>query len=195
MNRHLLSHLYRSLVCSTVKMQLLTALLTLTLASVTSAHYALTYPPWRGDSFSSQWEYPCGGVNTTSETNRTLWPLEGGAVAFKPGHPWAQTYINLGLGGNVTRFNITLVPPFNQTSNGTFCLPNIRLPGSVAVTEGDLGTIQVIQLSTSGGALYNVCSPLIPSLPPFSPGRCALEADGEYSVRGYHLFEERNHPK
>jgi len=167
-NRHLLSHLYRSLVSSTVKMQLLTALLTLTLASVTSAHYALTYPPWRGDSFKTQWTYPCGGVNTTSKTNRTLWPLEGGAVAFKPGHPWAQTYVNLGLGGNVTRF-ITLVPPFNQTSNGTFCLPNIRLPNGVAVTEGDMGTIQVIQLSTTGGALYN-CADITFSKNATAPG-------------------------
>ncbi|KAI5844245.1 hypothetical protein BZA05DRAFT_409518 [Tricharina praecox] len=137
-------------------MQFLTTLLsTLTFASVASAHYALTYPAWRGDSFATQWNYPCGGVNTTSTSNRTLWPLDGGAVAFKPGHPWAQTYINLGLGNNVTRFNITLAAPFNQTSNGTFCFPDMRLPEGVNVQEGDIGSIQVVQLTTSGGALYN----------------------------------------
>jgi len=150
-------------------MQFLTTLLTtLTLASVATAHYKLTYPPWRGDSYKTQWEYPCGGINSTSETNRTLWPLEGGAVAFTPGHPWAQTYINLGLGENITRFNIPLAAPFNQTSNGTFCLPQLRLPAGSSVKEGDRGTIQVIQITESGGALYNVCSSSAPS-------RCAMD--------------------
>jgi len=107
---------------------------------------------------ATQWTYPCGGVpyTETVETNRTKWPVTGGAVAFLPSHPWAQTYINLGLGMNATRFNLTLVPTFNQTLNGTFCLPKVSLPMEAGtVKAGDKATIQVIQLSTSGGALYN----------------------------------------
>jgi hypothetical protein len=73
-----------------------------------------------------------------------------------PTHHWAQTYINLGLGRNVTRFNITLMAPFNQTSNGTFCLPDVKLPDGLTVNEGDAASIQVVQLSATGGALYNV---------------------------------------
>jgi hypothetical protein len=100
---------------------------------------------------------PGGGVNQSlSDNNRTLWPLDGGAIALTPTHHWAQTYINLGLGRNVTRFNITLMAPFNQTSNGTFCLPDVKLPEGLNLTEGDMASIQVVQLSATGGALYNV---------------------------------------
>ena len=103
-----------------------------------------------------------GGVNSTATTNRTAWPIEGGAVAFTPTHPWAQTYINLGLGDGVTRFNVTLMPAFNQTSNGTICFPHVTLPADMmaSVKEGDLASIQIVQLSQSGGALYNVPPPL-----------------------------------
>ena len=34
-------------------------LLLLALTSTVSAHYSLTYPPWRGDSMETQWTYPC----------------------------------------------------------------------------------------------------------------------------------------
>lgn len=64
----------------------------------------------------------------------------------------------MGLGANATQLNITLVAPFNQTSNGTFCFPKVTLPEGVEPKEGDKATIQVIQLSTRGGALYNVSS-------------------------------------
>lgn len=112
------------------------------------------YPPLQLLKFPP----PGGGVASTpeSDANRTLWPLDGGAIAFKPSHPWAQTYINIGLGNNVTSLNITLMAPFNQTSNGTFCFPKVELPEGLEVKEGDNATIQVVQLSERGGALYNV---------------------------------------
>lgn len=100
---------------------------------------------------------------TFSAGNRTLWPLEGGAVALKVGHPWAQTYINLGLGDAVTALSITLAAPFNQTGNGTFCFPTVRLPAGVEVKEGDKATLQIVQLSERGSALYNVGSEIHPS--------------------------------
>ena len=149
-------------------------------ASLASAHFSVVYPWWRGDSFATQWyfppplsreesslilpknrNYPCGGVNQSiSANNRTLWPLDGGSVVFKGSHPWAQTYVNLGLGNNVTRLNVPLVTPFNQTGNGTFCFQHIPIPDSIRsnVTDGVNGTLQVIQLSETGGSLFNVSS-------------------------------------
>ncbi|KAG0124336.1 hypothetical protein HOY82DRAFT_494079 [Tuber indicum] len=124
--------------------------------STVSAHFAVTYPYWRGDSYATQWTYPCGGVNqSVSDSNRTAWPLDGGSLVFTPTHDNAQTYINLGVGNNVTRLNITLVHPFNQTGNGTFCFPKISIPSGLGIGEGTNASIQVIQLSHNGGALYN----------------------------------------
>lgn len=101
---------------------------------------------------------PGAGVNQSlSHTNRTLWPLTGGSVVLHVSHPWAITYVNLGLGGdNTTVFNISLVPNFNQTGNGTFCLPAIKLPSNVVVSNGTQASLQVIQLGETGSALYNV---------------------------------------
>ncbi|KAF8428760.1 hypothetical protein EV426DRAFT_514679, partial [Tirmania nivea] len=128
-------------------------------ASLASAHYSVTYPWWRGDSYKTQWEYPCGGVNQSiSAGNRTLWPLDGGSIVMQPSHPWAQTYVNLGIGNNVTSLKVPLVLPFNQTGKGTYCFKHVPIPDSIRsvnVTEGVNATLQVIQLSTSGGALYN----------------------------------------
>ncbi|KAL0639655.1 hypothetical protein Q9L58_001222 [Maublancomyces gigas] len=137
-------------------MQLQSVFLATLSATVVSAHFRVKYPYWRGDSIATQNSYPCGGVDQTiSANNRTLWPIDGGALVFSPGHDFAQTYVNLGLGNEVTRFNITLAAPFNQTGNGTFCFPKFTLPKDSGAQEGTNASIQVIQLSHNGGALYN----------------------------------------
>ena len=76
---------------------------------------------------------------------------------MRPSHPWALTYINLGLGNNVTNFNISLVESYNQTGNGSWCIPelNSRLT-DLGIPAGTNASIQFIQLSHSGSALYNV---------------------------------------
>ncbi|RPA96190.1 hypothetical protein L873DRAFT_1829541 [Choiromyces venosus 120613-1] len=131
-------------------------LLTAVSASTVSAHFAVIYPYWRGNSYPTQWTYPCGGVNQSiSDTNRTAWPVDGGALVFTPTHDHAQTFVNLGMGNNVTRLNITIVPTFNQTGNGTFCFPKITLPKDLGIKAGDNASIQVIQLTVNGDALYN----------------------------------------
>lgn len=135
--------------------------LAIVLAAATAAveaHYSVTYPFWRGDSFKTQWEYPCGGVDQSiSGKNRTLWPLDGGAIAFKPGHHWAQTQINIGLGEEVISFPTVLYAPFNQTGNGTFCFPEVPIPEKIRanITEGTKATIQVIQIASNGAGLFN----------------------------------------
>jgi len=119
-----------------------------------SAHFPVIYPYWRGDSFKTQYMRPCGGVNVT--TNRTQWPLDGGSVVFKPGHPWAITYVNLALGSSDTiTFNVSLVEGFNQTGNGTYCFPKIALPTGLNVSAGTNASIQVIQITELGSALFN----------------------------------------
>jgi len=100
------------------------------------------------------------GANVSQEnssTNRTAWPLDGGSLLFAGSHPWSYTYVNLGLGNDVAGFNISLVEGFNQTGNGTFCWNKAGVAALKALnlTEGQNASIQVIQISHSGAALYN----------------------------------------
>lgn len=150
-----------------------------------------------------RWYTPPGaGVNQSlSNTNRTLWPLTGGSVVLHVSHPWAITYVNLGLGGdNTTVFNISLVPNFNQTGNGTFCLPAIKLPKDVVVSNGTQASLQVIQIGETGSSLYNVNSPPPTSPPPHLKGPSFYKVGAvekkkttadmlipPFSVRGHHV--------
>ncbi|KAJ8117664.1 hypothetical protein OPT61_g1193 [Boeremia exigua] len=142
------------------------------LAGSAAAHYKLLEPTWRGDSFeepASQWIFPCANVNETTDlASRTQWPLTGGSVSINGSHSSALTYINLGLGTNVTNFNITLVDNLNQTGAGVFCLKEagranleegLKKAGYSGFEDERLNgleaTVQVIQLGHSGSALYN----------------------------------------
>jgi hypothetical protein len=106
-----------------------------------------------------------GGMPTS--TNRTKWPVGGGAVSFQPGwfqgHATAFIYINLGLGTVPPNMSHPMIPPFqisgpsNEPYPGTICLPQIPLPANISVSPGDHATIQVIETAKHGAALYNVC--------------------------------------
>ncbi|RYP66736.1 hypothetical protein DL770_008754 [Monosporascus sp. CRB-9-2] len=130
-------------------------------AKVASAHFAITYPEWRADTLTEeegspydQWVYPCANVPADAG-NRTEWPVGGGAVSLHLHHQWTYVYINLGLGSNVTNFNITLTPQLmNVTGQGDFCIPELPVPEGT-VTEGQNATIQVVTNGESGSALYN----------------------------------------
>jgi hypothetical protein len=66
-------------------------------------------------------------------------------------------FVNLGLGDNVTNFNYTLTPQFwNETGNGTLCIPKLPLPAGLTVSDGTTASLQVVTLGQSGSALYNV---------------------------------------
>lgn len=113
---------------------------------------------------------PGANVNeTTDMANRTQWPLTGGSVSINGSHSSALTYINLGLGTNVTNFNISLVENLNQTGAGQFCLKDagranleagLKAAGYSGFDDQRLNglpaSVQVIQLGHSGSALYNV---------------------------------------
>ncbi|KAI7081713.1 hypothetical protein KC340_g11213 [Hortaea werneckii] len=144
-------------------MKSLTLCCSILLAQLTRAHFDITYPGTRGDSFwppASQWLYPCAGINAT--TNRTMWPTTGGSLVLDLHHPFTYIWVNLGLGEEVASFNVSLTPnlPYNETGNGTLCLPHVALPEEANVTEGAVGSLQVITVGDSGSALYN-CADLM----------------------------------
>ena len=115
---------------------------------------------------------PGANINETSSmSNRTQWPVTGGSVSINGSHAHALTYVNLGLGTNVTNFNITLVDNLNQTGAGEFCLKNagqaaleagLKAAGYSGFDDKRLdglpASVQVVQLGHSGSALYNVSS-------------------------------------
>jgi hypothetical protein len=141
---------------------MLRSLLLAALATSASAHFVINYPADRGNSWNTQFQFPCGGMPQT--TNRSAWPTNGGAISLVPLHDFAFTTINIAIGEHiqettdVNRYNHVMKPIFNQTGgNGTFCLPKLNIPPSLKplVKAGVNATIQVVQLVASGAALYN----------------------------------------
>jgi hypothetical protein len=111
-----------------------------------------------------------------TSTNRTKWPVRGGAVAIQPGwfqgHATAFFYINMGFGETPLNMSFPMVPAFQIVGPtkdpypGTICLPQVPLPVNTTVRPGDKATIQVIETAVHGAALYNVCfSTLLPPSP------------------------------
>ncbi|KAJ5104944.1 hypothetical protein NUU61_002291 [Penicillium alfredii] len=156
----------------------------------THAHTVITYPGYRGNNlhtngtvqdtnglgvaydaqnkslvypYGMEWIYPCGGMPTS--TNRTKWPVKGGAIAIQPGwfpgHETALIYINIGLGEVPENMSHNVVQPFqisgpsNEPYPGTFCLPQVPLPANLSVSPGDFATIQVVEAAQHGAALFN----------------------------------------
>ncbi|KAI4142474.1 MAG: hypothetical protein L6R39_004925 [Caloplaca ligustica] len=156
------------------------------LFSFVSTHTVITYPGWRGNNLHSpgdiaaekglgagengtypygmQWIYPCGGMPIS--TNRTLWPVTGGAVGVQPGwfpgHSTALFYINLGEGTIPLNYSRPMQPVFQITGpnnlqyDGSWCLPQVPLPVNFTANIGDNATIQIIETAQHGAALYNV---------------------------------------
>jgi hypothetical protein len=100
-----------------------------------------------------------------TSTNRTKWPVNGGAIALQPGwfsgHATAFFYINLGFGTIPLNMSHPMVPAFQiigptaEPYPGSFCLPQVPLPVNASVQIGDNATIQVIETAVHGAALYN----------------------------------------
>ena len=109
-------------------------------------------------------------------TNRTKWPILGGAIAVQPGwfqgHATAFFYMNLGFGtdgpdNGPQNMSFPMVPvfqivgPSKNPYPGTFCLPQVPLPANTTVNPGDNATIQVVETAIHGAALYSVGCPSI----------------------------------
>ena len=132
-------------------------------------------------------------------TNRTKWPIRGGAVSFQPGwfqgHISAQVYINIGFGSNPPNmsFNmlngVELVGPTNEPYPGTWCFPQVPLPQNLnhTVNPGDNATIQVIEIARHGAALYNCADitfadPNEEEIPEVTPENCFNSSQINYNL-------------
>ncbi|KAI1875116.1 uncharacterized protein JN550_002545 [Neoarthrinium moseri] len=155
---------------------------------VVQSHVVITYPGWRGNNLISngsgdgasglgvdytgsglvypygmQWIYPCGGLPIAS--NRTNWPVNGGAVSLQPGwftgHRNALIYINIGFGDVPSNYSSPLWPrfeiegPSNNPYPGTICLPQVPVPSGYDIKPGDRATIQVVEAAVHGAAMYS----------------------------------------
>jgi len=103
-------------------------------------------------------------------TNRTKWPVNGGALSIQPGwfpgHSNALIYVNIGINepGHAAPRNMShpvhpvmgLSGPSNDEYPGQFCLPQIGMPPNLDLKVGDNITIQVIETAQHGAALYSV---------------------------------------
>ncbi|KAI9832980.1 MAG: hypothetical protein M1826_000759 [Phylliscum demangeonii] len=147
-------------------------LLLLLLHGRSAAHTVITYPGWRGNNlhtnesfpYGMQWMYPCGGMPLS--TNRTLWPITGGAIGIQPGwfqgHATAFFYINMGFETMPRNMSFPMLPVFQITGPsrdlypGSFCLPQVPMPANAPpVAIGGNATIQVIEAAVHGAGLFN----------------------------------------
>jgi hypothetical protein len=121
-------------------------------------------------TFRNSSNFNLGGGHYTT-TNRTKWPITGGAIALQPGwfqgHATAFFYMNLGFGTDgpdhgPPNMSFPMVPvfqivgPSKNPYPGTFCLPQVPLPVNASVKVGDNATIQVVETALHGAALYSV---------------------------------------
>ncbi|MCJ1276636.1 hypothetical protein MMC21_004442 [Puttea exsequens] len=116
-----------------------------------------TYP------YGMQWIYPCGGMPMS--TNRTKWPVTGGAIGLQPGwfsgHSQALMYINLGHGTVPENYSLIMQPVFgiigpnNTEYAGSICIPQVPLPANYTAVIGQNATIQIVEAAQHGAALYN----------------------------------------
>lgn len=105
-------------------------------------------------------------------TNRTKWPVRGGAIAFEPGwfqgHATAFMYVNLGEGTVPQNFSLSMIPAFQMNGpsreqyEGSLCFPQVPLPANFTAKVGNNATIQIIETAVHGAALYSV-SGLVPA--------------------------------
>ena len=99
-------------------------------------------------------------------SNRTKWPVGGGAVGVQPGwfqgHSMALMYINLGDGTVPQNYSLPMqtvfgiMGPNNTAYIGNICMPQVPLPANYTAVVGNNATIQVVEAAQHGAALYNV---------------------------------------
>lgn len=124
-----------------------------------AAHFILQYPTSRGFDEEKMPDFPCGGQPQSS--TRTQIPLDGSfPLALTMGHVQTALEVLLALGTDPgTNYNITLVPTFQITGLGAFCLPHVDMSEQaigVNITDGMNATIQVQSNGDPMGGLYAV---------------------------------------
>ena len=177
-----------------------------------TAHFGLTFPEWRADTLNADEEsgydqrvYPCKshpaclpspirttflpltrvpGANVPGDEGPTTdWPLNGGSLTLDLHHDWTYLFLNLGLGTNVTNFNVSIShTPWNATGSGTLCIP--RLPLDLGdVEDGTEASLQVVTVGHDGASLYNCANlRLVAEAEEFGGEECATEGVEYYII-------------
>ncbi|RKF54319.1 Uncharacterized protein OnM2_098015 [Erysiphe neolycopersici] len=132
-------------------------LLVLTTSSL--AHFAVEYPAPRGYNEETTNQFPCGGLNEVS-TQRTLYPITGGAIGIEVGHARTNIEVLIAFESEpTTKFKTILRKTFTQMGTGKFCMTNVNMPVELDIHEGTNATIQVITNSDDDGiGGYYSCS-------------------------------------
>lgn len=128
------------------------------LASLSSAHFTLQYPPTVGFVDSVETTAPCGGFTVDfSKDNVTNFNVGGSEIAVTSIHPQANWLFRGMLGADQNANNWTqLMPIVQQTGLGVFCEPAISVPASWAGQQGIIGIVQ----DAPDGILYQVSLPI-----------------------------------
>jgi len=127
------------------------------LASLSSAHFLLNYPPTIGFDDSLEGDSPCGSFTVDfSQDNVTDFYVGGSEIAVTSIHPQAYWLFRATLGTNQNTTSWTqLIPIVEQTGLGDYCEKSIAVPASWA---GQQGIISVVQ-DAPDGILYQVRPP------------------------------------
>ncbi len=131
------------------------SLLVSTLLTLTSAHFALNFPPSRGTDDEVQATFPCGGHAQTQ--NRTAVSLTSIPISLELGHTENLITVALAIGNDVgDSFNTILLPTIQEYGPGDFCWASVAVPANLNILDGTNATVQVITNSHDGSGLYNV---------------------------------------
>ncbi|KAL4794815.1 hypothetical protein BDV19DRAFT_389715, partial [Aspergillus venezuelensis] len=127
-------------------------------ASLTTAHFTLTYPPARGDNKSLQAEFPCGGL--AKSTKRTQISLKSPTFPISVNLTHDETTIQflLAIGSEPeTNYNVTLSDTFRVEGKGEFCLPDNIISEDILERELEDELDLMLQVQMNGyprGGLY-----------------------------------------
>ncbi|EMC96688.1 hypothetical protein BAUCODRAFT_34074 [Baudoinia panamericana UAMH 10762] len=136
-------------------MMLFKTLLGLAVASLTSAHFILQWPPTAGFDDDLEPNAPCGGANVVSNSSNPQVQVGQFALSILNTHP-AGEWLFRATTDTVGLSNFTTISPIvNTTGVGSFCLTNMMVPSFFA---GSAGVIQVVDNSVDG-VLYQ-CAPV-----------------------------------
>ncbi|KAL6710645.1 hypothetical protein ACN47E_007702 [Coniothyrium glycines] len=131
-----------------------TSLLSLSLLPLAFAHFNLDYPASRGFDDDKEGDFPCGGFNDVS-SNRVDFPISGGPVQVRFGHPSTNVAVYMAIGDNPgSSFNIVAQQQIQVQGLGQFCFGNVAVPAGLNVTDGTKATIQVVTNNHESGGLY-----------------------------------------
>ena len=127
-------------------------LLAVTLASLSSAHFVLHWPPTAGFDDQQQTASPCDGFMPMVNSSSPNITVDRFAIMIQNLHAFSEWGFR-GTIDTMAPYDFTpIVPIVNTTGIGDFCLDHIRAPSNWA---GNPGIIQVVD-NARDGVLYQV---------------------------------------